>query len=158
MNKGGATTINLENTELPNGDYTCLLTGRSFTLQNSYFSNLYLGENECLVLSYLGVPIKAKMMVRAQLNGIQTQPGERIIVIGDCPELGNWDINQGYELEYINQNTWVGEIPFNESRGKTIAYKYALINNFGECRRENIQSRRWILATEGTVKWRDHWH
>jgi hypothetical protein len=33
-------------------------------------------------------------------------------------------------LEYINANIWFGEIPFNESAGKAITYKYAL-------RREN---------------------
>ncbi len=157
MNKGYATTINLENPELPDGNYTCLITGRTFTVQNNYLGGLYLGENECLVLSCTGKPLEGKMLVRAQLNGVQTKPGETIVVTGDCPELGNWDIDKAYGLEYINQNTWFGEIPFNESAGKAIAYKYAVISPWAEPRRENIQSRRWILAHQGVVKWRDRY-
>jgi cyclomaltodextrin glucanotransferase len=60
-------------------------------------------------------------------------------------------------LEYINSNTWFGEIPFNESTGKLIAYKYALLRQGTSPLRENLVCRRWVLATEGTVKWRDTW-
>jgi len=95
--------------------------------------------------------------VRAQLNNVKTQPGERIVVIGDCPELGNWDIGKGFPLEYINTNTWFGEIPFNESAGKLISYKYALLREGQSPLRENLVCRRWVLVSEGTVKWRDKW-
>jgi cyclomaltodextrin glucanotransferase len=78
-------------------------------------------------------------------------------VIGDCPELGNWDIAKAYPLEYINTNTWFGEIPFNESAGKLINYKYVLLREGQSPIRENIVSRRWVIASEGTVKWRDTW-
>ena len=79
------------------------------------------------------------------------------MVTGDCPELGNWDISKAYVLEYINQNTWFGEIPFDQSAGKAIAYKYAIFRENQTPLRENIVSRRWILAEQGTVKWRDNW-
>jgi cyclomaltodextrin glucanotransferase len=68
-------------------------------------------------------------------------------------------------LEYINSNTWFGEIPFNESAGKAIAYKYAIIerdeygNIIGLPLRENLVCRHWLLSAEGTtVKWRDRWN
>lgn len=157
LNKGYPTTINIENTELPDGEYTCILTGRSVTVHNGYINSLDLAANDRLVLSYSGEPVRAKMVVRVQLNGAHTQPGERVVVTGDCPELGNWDLSQAYGLDYINQNTWFGEIPFEETAGQPIAYKYAIISPYREAWRENIQSRRWILAEEGTVKWRDRW-
>jgi cyclomaltodextrin glucanotransferase len=116
-----------------------------------------------IVLSYLGDRIKGKTIVRAQLNGISTKYGETIVVTGDCPELGNWDISKAYRLEYINSNTWFGEIPFNESAGNVIAYKYAILHTdaYGNETRspvlEDVIGRRWILADEGIVKWRDNW-
>lgn len=76
---------------------------------------------------------------------------------GDCPELGNWDIRKAYGLEYINQNTWFGEIPFLESAGKPISYKYLKLRPNQSPLVENVISRRWILAEKGTVKWRDTW-
>jgi cyclomaltodextrin glucanotransferase len=92
-----------------------------------------------------------------RFNGIHTQPGEVVVVTGDCPELGNWDISKACVLEYINQNTWFGEIPFDQSAGQAIAYKYAIFRENQTPVRENIVSHRWILADQGTVKWRDNW-
>ncbi len=157
MNKGVATTINVENTELEDGEYNCMLTKRHFEVKDGKIERLELATKEIIILSYFGDRVKGKTIVRAQLNGIKTKPGETVVVIGDCPELGNWDISKAYALEYINENTWFGEISFNESAGNAIAYKYALWRQDGIPIRENLVNRRWILATQGTVKWRDTW-
>ena len=92
-----------------------------------------------------------------QLNGIETKLGENVVVIGNCPELGNWDIAKAYGLEYINSNTWFGEIAFNESAGKLITYKYAIIKEGRPPVRENIIARRWFVSQEGVMKVRDTW-
>lgn len=109
------------------------------------------------IISYVGEKVKGKTIVRAQVNGITTQLGETVVVIGDCPELGNWDLSKAYALEYINANTWFGEISFNESAGKAISYKYALLRENQSPVRENLVNRRWILAPQGVVKWQDVW-
>jgi len=157
INKGETITIDVENTELEDGEYTCILTKRNFVVKNGKISGLNLGSKEMIILSYIGDRVKGQTLVRVQLNGINTQPGEKVVVIGDCPELGNWDIDKAYALEYINKNTWFGEIPFNESAGNPITYKYALCFENQETLRENILNRRWILTEKGTVKWRDIW-
>ena len=157
LNKGGHTTINIDNTELPDGNYNCVVTDRSLSVSGGRISDVYLSPDEVIVLSYQGEIVTGKIVVRVQLNGVQTDLGETVVVIGDCPELGNWEIDKGYPLEYINQNTWFGEIPFNESAGKAIAYKYAIASSSGSATREDIISRRWILASTGTVKWRNKW-
>jgi cyclomaltodextrin glucanotransferase len=118
---------------------------------------LVLPPQSVLIFSYIGEKVKGKTIVRLQINGIATQFGESILVIGDCPELGNWDITKGYVLEYINPNTWFAEIPFNESAGKAIAYKYVLIKGNQEIIREQRAFRRWILADDGIAKWEDVW-
>jgi len=157
LNRGNSVTLEEVDTELPDGEHTEVLSRRKFEVKDGKLYNLELGSREVMIFSRVGERVKAKTMVRAQLNNVKTQPGEKIVVIGDCPELGNWDIGKGFPLEYINTNTWFGEIPFNESAGKLISYKYALLREGQSPLRENLVCRRWVLVSEGTVKWRDKW-
>ena len=157
LNRGNPVTLEEVDTELPDGEHTEVLSRRKFEVKDGKLYNLELGSREVMIFSRVGERVKAKTIVRAQLNNVKTQPGEKIVVIGDCPELGNWDIGKGFPLEYINTNTWFGEIPFNESAGKLISYKYALLREGQSPLRENLVCRRWVLVSEGTVKWRDKW-
>lgn len=157
LNRGDTVTLEEVDTELPDREHTCVLTGRKFEVKDGKIYNFELGAKEAIVISHVGERLKAQTIVRAQLNGVRTQLGERIVVIGDCPELGNWDIAKGYPLEYINSNTWFAEIPFNESAGKLISYKYVMLREGTSPLRENLLARRWVIASEGTVKWRDIW-
>jgi cyclomaltodextrin glucanotransferase len=157
LNRGDTTTVEAVDTELPDREHTCVLTGRKFQVQDGKIYNLELGSKEAIVISHVAERVKGQTIARVQLNGVQTQPGETVVVIGDCPELGNWDISKAYPLEYINSNTWFAEIPFNESAGKIINYKYAMWREGGSPLRENLVSRRWVIGNEGTVKWRDIW-
>ncbi|MBW4487338.1 MAG: cyclomaltodextrin glucanotransferase [Trichocoleus desertorum ATA4-8-CV12] len=157
MNRGEASQVPEVVTDLPDGEHTCILTRRKFEVVDGKLINLELEPRDVIVLSHVGERVKGQTIVRAQLNGVQTKLGEQIAVIGDCPELGNWDIAKAYPLEYINTNTWFGEIPFDESAGKLINYKYVLLREGQSPLRENIVSRRWVIASEGTVKWRDTW-
>ncbi|MFE1743886.1 alpha-amylase family glycosyl hydrolase [Coleofasciculus sp. H7-2] len=157
MNRGEAVKLEAIDPELPEGEHTDVLTRRKFEVTDGKLQNLELDARDVIVISHVGERIKGQTIVRVQLNGVQTQPGEIVVVIGDCPELGNWDISKAYPLEFINTNTWFGEIPFNESAGKLITYKYALWREGQSPLRENNVGRRWVIATEGTVKWRDRW-
>ncbi|NEQ30625.1 MAG: cyclomaltodextrin glucanotransferase [Leptolyngbya sp. SIO4C5] len=157
MNRGEATTVDLVEADFPDGEHTCILTQRKFEVEAGNISGLELAAREVIVLSHVGERVKGQTIVRAQLNGVDTQPGEVIAVIGDCPELGNWDIGKAHWLEYINSNTWFGEIPFNESAGKLITYKYVMLREGTSPIRENLVARRWVLVESGTVKWRDTW-
>ncbi|WP_373535558.1 alpha-amylase family glycosyl hydrolase [Microcoleus sp.] len=157
MNRGDSVILESVDTELPDGEHTDVLSRRKFEVKDGMLQDLELGAREVIIFSHVGERIKAKTIVRAQLNSVETQPGEKVAVIGDCPELGNWDISKAYPLEYINTNTWFGEIPFDESAGKLISYKYVLLREGESPLRENLVCRRWVLASEGTVKWRDKW-
>lgn len=157
LNRGEATTVPEVLTDLPDGEHTCVVTRRKFQVVEGKLIDLPLETRDVIVISHVGERVKAQTIIRAQLNGVNTQPGERIVVIGDCPELGNWDLAKGFPLEYINTNTWFGEIPFNETAGKLISYKYVLLREGQSPLRENLVCRRWVVASEGTVKWRDMW-
>ena len=157
LNRGEATTLETVETELPDGEHTCIVTRQKLVVKDRMLLNLELDGQSAIVISHVGQKVKGQTIVRVQLNGVDTQPGQTIVVVGDCPELGNWDITKAYPLEYINQNTWFGEIPFNESAGKPILYKYAILREGESPLRENLVARRWVIAEEGTVKWRDRW-
>ncbi|UBF28484.1 cyclomaltodextrin glucanotransferase [Kovacikia minuta CCNUW1] len=163
LNRGEAITLEAVETELPDREHTCVLSRRKFEVKNGKIYNLKLDARDAVVISHMGERVRGQTIVRIQLNGLATQPGETVVVTGDCPELGEWDIHQAYALEYINSNTWFGEIPFNESAGRAIAYKYAILyrddngNDTNPPLRENLVCRRWLLADEGIVKWRDTW-
>ncbi|MUG94774.1 cyclomaltodextrin glucanotransferase [Scytonema sp. UIC 10036] len=157
LNRGGSVIIPEVATDLPDGEHTCVMTRNKYEVKDGKIYDLQIEEHGVIVLSRVGERVKGQTIVRAQLNGVRTQLGERIVVIGDCPELGNWDIAKAYPLEYINENTWFAEIPFNESAGKLISYKYAMLREGTSPLRENLMTRRWVIAKEGTVKWRDTW-
>ncbi|NET35726.1 MAG: hypothetical protein F6K19_27490 [Cyanothece sp. SIO1E1] len=157
MNRAEPALIEAVETGLPDGEHTDILSQQKFEVENGKLHNLKLEAQQVVVFSHVGDRTRAQTIVRAQLNGVQTQPGDTIVVIGDCPELGNWNVNQGYPLEYINANTWFGEIPFNQSVGKLITYKYVVCRAEHSPLRENVVARRWVIAPEGTVKWRDQW-
>ncbi|MEO0946686.1 MAG: alpha-amylase family glycosyl hydrolase [Cyanobacteria bacterium J06641_5] len=157
LNRGTTPTL-LEpfNTNLPEGNHMCLLTRRRYEVYEGRLSDLQLGPGEAIAINYRGKPVIGNVVVRAQLNGIFTQPDERIAIVGDCPELGSWDLDRAYPMEYINPNTWFAEVPFTASAGKLITYKYVLLGKDRPVR-ENLTARRWVLQESGTVKWRDTW-
>lgn len=157
LNRGEAATLEEVQTDLPDGEHTCILTRRKFEVVEGKIHDLQLEARDAIVISHVGERIKGQTIVRAQLNGVHTQPGETIVIVGDCPELGNWDISNAFPMEYINNSTWFAEIPFDESVGKLITYKYALWREGQSPLRENVVPRRWFVASEGTVKWRDTW-
>lgn len=160
LNKGPERTMENLDTELCDGTHHCLLTGEKIEVKDGLAHEIKVGAYQAQVFSYIGQRLKGKSIVRVQLNGFHTQPGDKIIIVGDCPELGQWDINQGSPLEYLNSNTWFGEIVFNESAGEPIAYKYAVLHSEPNSApgRENRVVRRRDIGERGVAKWRDVWN
>jgi cyclomaltodextrin glucanotransferase len=158
INHGPEREITLEHLEFPNGSYKCLLSGRAVDFKDGA-ATLALNENDALVMAVHTRSPKAETVIRIQVNGAPTQPGDRLAVIGDCPELGHWDLQRSFDLECVNSNTWFGEVPFNESSGRTIAYKYVIFpKNPGLQPQRELRLARRILVPPGkSAKWRDHW-
>ncbi len=105
-----------------------------------------------------GKHLSGKLLARVQFNAAPTKPGDWVGILGDCPELGDWDTKRAVRLECINPNTWFGEVLLDERAGQAVAYKYAVFRAEGGLpQRENITPRRRILPEKGVVKWRDVW-
>jgi cyclomaltodextrin glucanotransferase len=160
LNRGPATRLERVETDLPDGEHVCALTGRRLRVEGGALAGLELGPNEVLVLSSLDEPIRAAAIVRFQLNGFVTRPGQALAILGDAPELGAWDPARAHRLEYINENLWQMGVPFDASAGKTVAYKYVVLDERDGSlapRRENRSTRRRMVPTQGLAKWRDVW-
>jgi cyclomaltodextrin glucanotransferase len=158
FNKAEQTEISIKHTDLADGSHDCMLTGRKIIVQNGDIVNFKLGRKSAHLISVSGPRVEGAVIGVFQLNGVVTQPGERIAITGCCPELGAWDLSKSYGLEYVNANTWIGEIPFNHSIGSIINYKFIILReNPAEFQHENISARRFPLPTKGRVKFECTW-
>jgi cyclomaltodextrin glucanotransferase len=158
LNRGGKRDLTVKDVEMPDGPYQCLLTQREMEVANGTL-NISLKGMDSLVIAVRGETCKAHTIVHVQVHGIPTKPGERVAVVGDCPELGEWDLEHMQYLECINDQTWFGEVVFEESAGKPVAYKYVVLkpDTVEAARRENRTPRRRKVLDDGAGKWRDRW-
>lgn len=159
LNKGGERDMDAILVQLEDGEYQCILSGRKITVKDGWVAPLKLNAAEALVFSRVGARVEGKAVIHLTANGIHTQPGEYVAVVGDCPELGEWNVGNAHRLEYINANTCFGEIAFNESAGKPIAYKYVIVREGPDQApyRENRHVRRRPVPESGTLNWQDAW-
>ena len=158
LNKGESRHIRVENLEFPDGEHTCLLSGDRIAIASGSVE-LDLPGNAARVLAVRGEAVDGRVVVRVQVNGSPTRPGDRLAIIGDAPELGMWDLRSAVDLECINPNSWFGELVLQESAGSAIGYKFVIFRA-GENlppERENRGVRRRLAPVRGTTKWRDYW-
>jgi cyclomaltodextrin glucanotransferase len=152
LNKGAANRISVEGINWPDGDYRCLLTDRTFVLRGSVLHDVYLEPFAAHVLAITAPSLQADVVVKFQINGYFTQPGDTMAIVGDVPELGEWDPMQAARLEYVNGDAWFAEVPFNVSAGSVIAFKAVVLRNGAEPVWENLVPRRFLLPGSGRLK------
>ena len=86
----------------------------------------------------------------ARVSGYATAYGERVVAMGDSPELGQWDPRRAVPLEYVNQNLWMGDLPFEASAGREVLYRYAIVD--GDLVKLEIDSRLVVDAVDSLVE------
>ncbi len=109
-------------TDLPDDDYTCVLTGltRHRAPRRDRRARKAVAS-DALVLCRHGRAVRGGDAVahNFQINGCATTLGDTVAVIGDCPELGEWDTAKELSsLEYVNDNLWQTDVPFSTSLRK----------------------------------------
>lgn len=159
MSMAERTNVTVGDLNIPDGTYRCILTNRELVVAGGRLHLAQLAAGEILALSVIGQPIEAPTIVHYQANGVPTNPGEYVAVIGSCPELGNWDLRHAVRLECVNQNLWFGELPFNETCGHPVAYKLVILSDTPDKppRREDRPGRFRAVIKNGVTKWRDIW-
>ena len=152
MNKGDSAKITLNlPCRLSSHVLTCTLSGTTHSIQNGIL-HLELEPGSAFLFSLPGERVSADVVATFQLNGIETTPGQKIVLTGDCDELGNWDPKAGYIMNYYNRNTWICEVAFGSSVGKLIHFKYIIIDDAGALQRESMNPRRLLLPINGREK------
>jgi cyclomaltodextrin glucanotransferase len=158
LNRGGATTLPELDAEMPDRTHRCLLDGAELRVAGGKTAPLQLPPKSVHVFPVEGRRLKGKLLVRVQVNAAPTKPGDWVGLIGDCAEMGDWDVERAVRLECVNPNTWFGEVLLDERAGQAVAYKYAVFRAGGGLpQRENMTGRRRVLPEKGVVKWRDVW-
>jgi len=158
VHKGGEREITVEDVEFGEGRHRCILSGEPVVVENGAIT-LRLKPWQCVAIVDRGSEVNAKTVAIMQVNNAPTQPGDRLAVIGDCPELGEWNLDEAYDMECVNANTWFTEIPFERTVGKAVAYKFVIFRAGGDRppEREIRTARRRLVIPEGRTKWRDKW-
>ena len=158
LNKGPERHLEVANLDFEDGEHACLITGEKLMIQEGR-ATLQLAAESAMVLAKQAPRVSARSVIRLLVNGAPTRPGDRLAVIGDCSELGCWDLERACDLECVNGDCWFGELAFNESAGASIGYKFVIFpaeENRGPFR-ENRLVRRKLVLPSGHTKWRDRW-
>ncbi|OGS57987.1 MAG: hypothetical protein A3J79_09510 [Elusimicrobia bacterium RIFOXYB2_FULL_62_6] len=158
FNKGPAAMITVAHLELPDGTYKDALSERKVAVSGGRIENLALEQDSALVLSHTpSVRSAPGLKTTFILNGYTTSLGQTVRVVGNCPELGGWDINKSFPLEYVNENMWLGEVNMAESSAKLVAYKFVLLNPDGSFCYEDFTAHVRRLPNGGDVAFRHTW-
>lgn len=153
LNKGPSAQVTLSLAgRFGESEITCTLTGSTFSISDDRLS-LTLDSGSAYLFSSPGQRVAGDVVTTFQVNGIETQPGQKLVLTGDCPELGCWDLAKAYGMEYVNRNTWICEVGFTDSINKPIRFKYVLVDQDGRFfTRENILPRQLLLPGCGRQK------
>lgn len=159
FHRGAGTTIGPVVTLLPDGEYRCALSGRAVVVSEGRIAQLLLAPNDTLVLSREEPePDPTGTRITFQLNGYATSFGERIAVVGNAPELGEWDVSKARVLRYVNPNLWEGDLDFDASAGSLIRYKYVLLRDGDEPLYELSRPRRAYVPRDRPELRTDRWN
>jgi cyclomaltodextrin glucanotransferase len=158
LNKGCATKLILEGTGLPDGAYADLLGALAGpAVVRREVMHLEVPADAAVVIE-LDEPLpEATARVVAKLNGYTSRYGERLVVMGDAPELGRWDPARAVRLHYVNGNLWTGDLLFHASAGAEVLYRYAVIDAAGNIRHEDRLPRLRRVPPGGVLGWKDRW-
>lgn len=159
INKGDATTLSLAHVHLPDGEYVDLLglLEQPIKVSGEMISALPVPMGAALVFESSEPPPTATTRIVASLSGYATSFGERVAIVGDSPELGQFDPARGVPLYYVNQNLWMGDLLFNESSGHDVLYRYVIFDERGRARYEDCLPRQRGVPPSGIIAWKDSW-
>ena len=158
VNQSQTTNLTITQTGLPDGRYTCEISGEDVDVVDGGIHNLTMQGHSAKLLSLPGQRVAAPVVAVIQLNGFQTMPGQCLAITGSCPELGAWDQNTSYGMEYVNANTWIAEVPIQASVGLPIHYKFMVRQGGQAPVMENIVSRWFVMPQHGRVKIDCEWN
>ncbi len=98
----------------------------------------------------------AAVRVDFTVNNYVTSVGQDLYVVGNVPELGNWDVTKAVKLNWVDSDTWSGPVFFTASKGTSIQYKY-IMRSGGSTAWENGSNRTYSVPSTGSGTRNENW-
>lgn len=159
VNRGPERTLELSEVLLPDGEYLDVLGGSAapVRVRAGHIASMTVAQDSAVVLEY-SVPLPSgRSLVVTRLNGYTSRYGDRVVAVGDAPELGGWNPERGVPLQYVNGNLWIGDLCFDASAGSDLLYRYVVFDRAGQIHYEDRTPRLRHVEETGVVEWRDRW-
>lgn len=157
---GGSRTLTIPNVggvSLPYADGTVLTdllgSGKSCTVSSGQCAITLDNTDPGVVLA---AQSGSGVAVTFTVNGYTTQWGEEMYVVGNVPELGNWDPANAVKLNWVDSDTWSGPVTFTTSAGQVIEFKFIMRQN-GNTTWENGSNRTYTVPASGTGSYTGWW-
>ena len=90
------------------------------------------------------------------MNGYVTQYGQDMYVVGNVPELGNWNPANAVPLSWVDSDTWSGPATFTTSAGQSIQFKF-IVRQGGTTIWEGGGNRTYSVPSSGTGSYTGWW-
>lgn len=90
------------------------------------------------------------------VNGYTTSYGQDMYVVGNVPELGNWNPANAVKLEWIDSDTWSGPAAFTVNAGQSIQFKF-IVRNGSTTTWEGGSNRTYTVPSSGTGSYTGNW-
>jgi len=150
--------VDAENIAMPDGTYTCHLTGYPVGISNGQLHNYVVPAKTAIVISKAGQLVQGNVVVVFLLNGFETRPGQSLAIVGSSDELGQWDHNRAYGMEYVNQNTWIATVAFNPSEPQLVNFKFIVREQGVDPIVEWVINRKLLLPQQGKIAVDCYWN
>ncbi len=95
-------------------------------------------------------------LVTFEANGYVTQPGQDLYVVGNKPEIGNWNTDNAVKLHWVDTDTWRGNVTFDQSQGHSIEFKL-IMKQGGSVTWEGGGNRSYTVPPSGTGYYSGWW-
>ncbi|MBI5534212.1 MAG: hypothetical protein HY898_15925 [Deltaproteobacteria bacterium] len=157
LNRGRDVTMDLSDVPLPDGPAFDVLGSGGVLVRDKKIERFHLRAGGAVVLAHTLQRESAGRSVLCRLSGYRSRFGESVVVTGNVPELGSWDLARAVPLSFVNANLWMGSVSFERSLGKPVLYKYAVVDQRGAAVREDRLARRRMVPTCCGLEWADRW-
>jgi cyclomaltodextrin glucanotransferase len=150
-----ATACDVEHLELEDGAHADVLGGPALEVKGGK-AKVTLPARSIAIYEQTRALPAGTTVVEIQVHGFRTEHGEQLLVCGDAPELGSWDLAQAAPMEWIDENTWATTIAFDASAGREVHYKFVAHRGHA-WKRETGRGHHRLVPARGTATWRDQW-
>ena len=90
-----------------------------------------------------------------------TEPFQNVVLVGDTPLLGSWDVHHGLHLGHLGNGQWIIEVVLpSDFEAEDVEYKYVLVDeahnvSFWEAGPNHVLSLKHSVVSNGVVELRD---